>query len=148
MVQSHAESMKKILGALQDLPANQHSQFSHNSVKWAELAVLVSWQFLKGSQDFFHTFSMALYHKLDVKNVFAYVLQFFSLISDGLGGVSSYSRAPRSSLLHKPNNFMKRWLQRSETMLPWRSLAAVSVLSCWKVSISYQLLMLAALRAN
>ena len=33
-------------------------------------------------------------------------------------------------------------------MLPWRSLAAVSVLSCWKVSISYQLLMLAALRAN
>ena len=31
---------------------------------------------------------MALYHKWDVKNDFAYVLQFFSLISDGLGGVS------------------------------------------------------------
>ena len=31
---------------------------------------------------------MALYHKWDVKN--AYVLQFFSLISDGLGGVFSY----------------------------------------------------------
>ena len=30
---------------------------------------------------------MALYHKWDVKNSFAYVLQFFSLISDGLGGV-------------------------------------------------------------
>ena len=30
---------------------------------------------------------MALYHKWDVKNGFAYVLQFFSLISDGLGGV-------------------------------------------------------------
>ena len=30
---------------------------------------------------------MALYHKWDVKNDFAYVLQFFSLISDGLGGV-------------------------------------------------------------
>ncbi len=30
---------------------------------------------------------MALYHKWYVKNDFAYVLQFFSLISDGLGGV-------------------------------------------------------------
>ena len=30
---------------------------------------------------------MALYHKGDVKNGFTYVLQFFSLISDGLGGV-------------------------------------------------------------
>ena len=34
------------------------------------------------------TFSMALYHKWDVKNGFAYVLKFFTLISDGLGGVS------------------------------------------------------------
>jgi hypothetical protein len=31
---------------------------------------------------------MALYHKWDVKNGFAYVFQFFSLISDGLGGVN------------------------------------------------------------
>ena len=38
---------------------------------------------------FFHTFSMALYQKWDVKNDFAYVLQFFSLISDSLGSVSS-----------------------------------------------------------
>ena len=30
---------------------------------------------------------MALYHKWDVKNGFAYVLTFFSLISDGLGSV-------------------------------------------------------------
>ena len=30
---------------------------------------------------------MALYHKWDVKNDFAYVLQFFSLTSEGLGGV-------------------------------------------------------------
>jgi hypothetical protein len=30
---------------------------------------------------------MALCHKWDVKNDFAYVLQFFSLISDGLGSV-------------------------------------------------------------
>ena len=30
---------------------------------------------------------MALYHKWDVKNGFAFVLQFFSLISDCLGGV-------------------------------------------------------------
>ena len=31
---------------------------------------------------------MALYRKWDVKNGFAYVLQFFSLISDGLGSVN------------------------------------------------------------
>ena len=30
---------------------------------------------------------MTLYHKWDFKNDFAYVLQFFSLISDGAGGV-------------------------------------------------------------
>ena len=30
---------------------------------------------------------MTLYHKWDVKNGFAYVLTFFSLISDSLGGV-------------------------------------------------------------
>ena len=80
--------MKKILGAIQDLPANQHSQSGHNLSNWAGLAVLVSCQMLNGSQDFFHTFSMALYHKWDVKNDFPYVLQFFSLISDGLGSVS------------------------------------------------------------
>ena len=40
---------------------------------------------------------MALYHKWDVKNGFAYVLQFFSLISDGLGGVSGNS----NSVTHK-----------------------------------------------
>jgi hypothetical protein len=32
---------------------------------------------------------MALYYKWDVKNGFAFVFQFFSLISDSLGGVSS-----------------------------------------------------------
>ena len=39
---------------------------------------------------------MALYHKWDVKNGFAYVLQFFSLISDGLGGVFCMRQFPRS----------------------------------------------------
>ena len=51
----------------------------------AGLAVLVSWEILNGPQDFFHTFSMALCHKWDVKNYFSYVLQFLSLISDGVG---------------------------------------------------------------
>ena len=32
-------------------------------------------------------FSVALYYKWDVNNGFAYVLQFFSLISGSLGGV-------------------------------------------------------------
>ena len=86
MLQSHAESM---MGALQDLPANQHSHYSPIPQIMTEMAVLVSWQILKGSQAFLHTFSIALYHKLDVKNGFAYGLQFFSLISDSLGGVAN-----------------------------------------------------------
>ena len=35
---------------------------------------------------------LALCHKWDVKNDFAYVLQFFSLISDGLGSVPYLQR--------------------------------------------------------
>ena len=54
---------------------------------WVGLAVLVSWSILKGSQDFLHTFSMALYHKWSVKTGFTFAIQFFMLIFDGLGGV-------------------------------------------------------------
>ena len=39
-------------------------------------------------------FRMALYHKWDVKNGFAYVLKFFSLISYGLGGVEGLGGQP------------------------------------------------------
>ena len=35
---------------------------------------------------------MALYHKWDVKNYFTFVLQFFSIISDGLRGVRRLGR--------------------------------------------------------
>ena len=81
--------MKKILGALQDLPAKQHSQSRPIPQIMAELAVLVSWQILNDSQDFFfHSFYMASYRKWNVKNGFAYVLHFFSLISDGLASVN------------------------------------------------------------
>ena len=49
--------------------------------------MLVSWWILNGSQDFYHTLSLALCHKWVVKNDFAYVLQFLSLTSDGVGSV-------------------------------------------------------------
>ena len=68
----------------------------------AELAVLVSW-ILNGSQDFLYTFSMALYHKWDVKYGFAYVLQFFSLISDSLDGVKQYSVINPMQFMHRIN---------------------------------------------
>ena len=58
----------------------------------AELALLVDPKGLPG-QDFLCSFSMALYRKWDVKNGFSYVLQFFSLISDSLGGVPSIPTA-------------------------------------------------------
>ena len=86
MIESQAESMKKDPGS-----HLAHSQCSHNLSNWAGLAVLVSRYILNGSQDFFHIFSIALYHKWDVKNNFAYVLQFFSLNSDGLIGVTLYT---------------------------------------------------------
>ena len=87
MIQSHAESMKKIMRALQNLPANQHSQSSPIHSIMAGLAMLLSWQIIKASHDFLHVFSMALQHKWDVKTGFSFALQFFILISDGLGGV-------------------------------------------------------------
>ena len=42
---------------------------------------------------------MALYHTWDVKNDFAYVLTFFSLISDSLGSVVSNIVVSVNSLL-------------------------------------------------
>ena len=56
-------------------------------MNWAGLAVLVSWWILKGSHDFLHAFSMALYHKWDIKTVLTFALQFCMLICGGLGGV-------------------------------------------------------------
>ena len=78
--------MKKILGAFLDLPANQHSISSLISQMMTGLAVLVSWQILKGSQNFLHTFSMALYHKCP-NGMSKMALPIFSLISHGLGTV-------------------------------------------------------------
>ena len=55
---------------------------------------------------------MALYHKWDVKNGFAYVLQFFSLISDGLGGVSSKCSlgcVQRLNIYVKPTRQIYSW---------------------------------------
>ena len=42
---------------------------------------------------------MALYHKLDVKNGFVHLLQFFSLTSDGLGAVTQVSNKGRGEVL-------------------------------------------------
>ena len=89
IIQSHAESLKKILGALWNLSAYQHSQSSPIHSIIAGLAVLLSWQILKGSQDFLHTFSMALYQKWDVKTGFTFALIITTLISGGLGCVHS-----------------------------------------------------------
>ena len=55
----------------------------------AGLAVLLSWELLKGSHDFLHSFSMALYYKWGVKTGFTFALQFFMPIFDSLDGVKS-----------------------------------------------------------
>ena len=75
---------------------------------------------------FFHTFSMALYHKQDVKNDFAYTLQFFSLISDGLGGVCSTEQGSQlkregrgSSVQLKGPKAEKRPPSKSRTSWPF-----------------------------
>ena len=56
--------------------------------KGAGLAVLFSRQLPNGSQDFFHSNILIFIYFFKYKNDFAYVLQFFSLISDGLGSVN------------------------------------------------------------
>ena len=89
MIQSRAKSMKKIVGALQDLPANYYRQSSHNLSNWAGLAVLLSWQLQNGSQDFNFSIVMGSKPSFQLKFIAAYVLQFFSLISDSLGSVIS-----------------------------------------------------------
>ena len=115
--------MNKILGALQDLPANWHSQSSPISQIMTGLAALVSWQILKGSQDFVHTFSMALYHKWDVKNGFTFMLQFFSLISDGLDGVMVLGTFKRDTInewiprMHCRSNANGKYLCNTNTCI-------------------------------
>ena len=58
---------------------------------------------------------MALCHKWDSKNDFAYVLQFFSLISNGLGSVrngSSIYRGAVADLLSKRQNHEEDFFQK------------------------------------
>ena len=52
------EKKIKILGAVLELPAKQHCHFSLIT-KWAELAVLFSWQLQNGPQNF-DFFSIAM----------------------------------------------------------------------------------------
>ena len=54
---------------------------------WARLAVLV---YPKSSQGFLHTFSMALYHKWDVKKCLCLCTSILSLIFGGLRGVHNH----------------------------------------------------------
>ena len=82
MTQSHAKSTKKNPGSHLRSTSYQPNFTNYGWIACASQLVDPKW--LPG---FFHTFSMAFYHKWDVKNDFVYVLQFFSLISDGLGSV-------------------------------------------------------------
>ena len=87
-IQSHAESMKKIVEPFRIYQLTSTANPAQFTQLWpAGLAVLVSWQILKGSHDFLHTFSMALFPKWGVKNGFTFALEFFMPISDGLGSV-------------------------------------------------------------
>ena len=93
--------MKKILGALQDLPANQHSQSS-------PIPQIMASQLVdpKGLPGFSSYFQQALYHKWDV-------LTFFSLISDGLGGVVMFNKISEPASLFK----YSKWLSNIHLLL-------------------------------
>ena len=66
---------------------------------------------------------MASYHKWDVKNDFAYVLQFFSLISNGLGGVACITL--KIKLL---------WIWKVLLFSQWNfSLCLKIAIICWKM---------------
>ena len=57
---------------------------------------------------------MALYHKWDVKNGFAYVLQFSSLIPDDLGGVKcEHTKILRFIVFRSPFDVDSVWQNRT-----------------------------------
>ena len=60
---------------------------------------------------------MALYHKWDVKNGFAYVFTFFSLISDGLGGVTYILYQTINNVPCKQSRFDKAMLSKTLRVL-------------------------------
>ena len=61
---------------------------------------------------------MALYHKWDVKNGFAYVLQFFSLISDSLGSVDSDREINKEEMVRTSVTASLCWIRQNEKS--WR----------------------------
>ena len=80
--------MKKILAALQDLPSNQHSQsICEIGLDW--LCQLAG-RAIRAPRIFF-ILSAWLCIINGMSKTTAYVLQFFSLISDSLGSVSAYT---------------------------------------------------------
>ena len=56
---------------------------------------------------------MALYHKWDVKNDLAYVLQFFLLISDGLVGVWFRQQKKDTSLCNVGQLYLEKMVAMS-----------------------------------
>ena len=80
---------------------------------------------------------MALYHKWNVKNGFAYVLQFFSLISEGLGSVrgGSGKKGKKQDGLHqeKPGSQCQMWKEGHDFIL-LASLGLCLCFCCWLVT--------------
>ena len=77
---------------------------------------------------------MALHHKWGVKNGFVYVLQFFALISDGLGCVS-FGALSKDQILWEGHNILKKspnlynfcgLLRISELLIILKTLAVVA----------------------
>ena len=62
LLKKYAESLKKIVGAVWELPAKSTANPAKLGWKWAGLAVLFSRYLPNGSHDFFQTFSTDFYH--------------------------------------------------------------------------------------
>ena len=77
---------------------------------------------------------MALNHNWDVKNGFAFVLQFFSLISDGLDGVNGGWLAGRKKkpTSHETSSLILYILSSGGDITPHRGVAHTAAAGCWR----------------
>ena len=77
--------MKKIMGAVRELPAN----LAHFQLNWAGLAVLFSWKLPNSSHDFFSYFQHIFLNYLIKNPKTTIALTFLTHIISATGGVFS-----------------------------------------------------------
>ena len=105
--------MKKIMGAIWELPTKQHSQFNPFSpnLGWAGLAVLFSRQLPNGSHIFFHIFSIIFLSYLIMNPQTTIAFTFLTHNISDIGGVTRQHKE-KTCYNTNANNLQKCHIQR------------------------------------